>query len=335
MAPVHDRLSRTAKIVGLGAYLPERVLTNRELEEIVDTSNDWITSRTGISERRVVADGEALVDLVERAGRAALSDAQVDPGEVDLLILATATVDQPIPASSAIVQPRLGLKNAACFDLSAACSGFTYSLNVARQFIATGEARNVLVVGAECLTRYVDWTDRSTCVLFGDGAAAVVLQPAPPGEGILQIEWRTDGTYADLIAMPGGGCRYPPWSVESIEQRLPFIKMRGNETFKVAVRSLTELSQEVLNKAGLAIDEVDLFIPHQANQRIIQAVGQRLGLRDDQVYSNVHRVGNTSAASIPLAMADARDEGRLNRGDLVLTSSFGGGLTWASALFRF
>lgn len=332
---MHDGFDQTAKIVGLGGYLPDRVLTNRDLESIVDTTDEWIATRTGIRERHVVADDEALVDLVERAGAAALSDAGVDPADVDLLIVATATVEQPIPASSAIVQPRLGLVNAACFDLSAACSGFTYSLNVARQFIATGEAATVLVVGAECLSRYVDWTDRTTCVLFGDGAAAVVLQPAPQGEGILQIAWRTDGTLADLIAMPGGGCRYPPNSVESIEQRLPFIKMRGNETFKVAVRALTELSQTVLESAGIGIADIDLFIPHQANQRIIQAVGQRLGLRDEQVFSNVHRVGNTSAASIPLAMVDARDQGMLERGDLVLTSSFGGGLTWASALFRY
>ncbi len=332
---MHDGFARTAKIVGLGGYLPERVLTNHDLEAIVETSDEWITSRTGISERRMVADGEALVDLAERAGRAAIKDAGIDPAAVDLLILATATVEQPIPASAAIVQPRLGLANAACFDLSAACSGFTYALNVARQFIATGEATTVLVIGAECLTRYLDWTDRTTCVLFGDGAAAVVLQPAPQGEGILQIAWRTDGTLADLIAMPGGGCRFPPWSTKSIEQRLPFIKMRGNETFKVAVRALTELSLSVLAAAGIGVEEIDLFIPHQANQRIIQAVGQRLGLRDEQVFSNVHRVGNTSSASIPLAMVDARDQGRMRRGDLVLTSSFGGGLTWASSLFRF
>lgn len=332
---MHDSFARTAKIVGLGAYLPDRVLSNHDLEGMVDTTDEWITARTGIKERRVVTEGEALVDLVERAGAAALDDAGVAPDEVNLLILATATVEQPIPASAAIVQPRLGLSNAACFDLSAACSGFTYALNVARQFIATGEARTVLVVGAECLTRYVDWSDRSTCVLFGDGAAGVVLQPAAQGSGILQIEWRTDGSLADLIHMPGGGCRFPPNSPESIAQRLPFIKMRGNETFKVAVRALTELSRSVLDKAGIGIQEVDLFIPHQANQRIIQAVGQRLGLQEEQVFSNVHRVGNTSAASIPLAMADARAEGRLKAGDLVLTSSFGGGLTWASALFRF
>jgi 3-oxoacyl-[acyl-carrier-protein] synthase III len=332
---VHDHLARTARIVGLGAYLPERVVSNRDLERLVDTSDEWIVTRTGIRERRMVAEGEAVVDLVERAGKAAMADAGVRPEDVDLLIVATATVEQPIPATSAIAQPRLGVVNAACFDLSAACSGFTYSLNVARQFIATGEAETVLVVGAECLTRYTDWSDRSTCVLFGDGAGAAVLKPAEPGEGILQVEWRTDGSLADIIAMPGGGCRFPPHSREAIEERLPYIKMRGNETFKVAVRALTDISLAVLDKAGIGVSEVDLFIPHQANQRIIQAVGQRLGLRDEQVYSNVARVGNTSSASIPLAMADARDEGRLEPDDLVLVSSFGGGLTWASALFRF
>jgi 3-oxoacyl-[acyl-carrier-protein] synthase-3 len=332
---MHDSLARTARIAGLGSYLPEKVLTNRDLEQIVETSDDWITGRTGIKERRIVAEGEALVDIVERAGKAAMDDADVDPESIDLLILATATVEQPIPASAAIVQPRLGVKNAACFDLSAACSGFVYGLNVARQFIATGEAQKVLLVGAECLSRYVDWTDRTTCVLFGDGAGAVVLEAADPGDGILQLDWRTDGTLADLIAMPGGGCRFPPNSAEALEQRLPFIKMKGNETFKVAVRALTDLSQQVVKKAGLEMNEIDLFIPHQANNRIIQAVGSRLGLSAEKVFVNVDRVGNTSAASIPLAMADAVHEGRLSRGDLVLATAFGGGLTWASALFRF
>jgi 3-oxoacyl-[acyl-carrier-protein] synthase-3 len=331
---MHDRFARTAKIVGLGSFLPERILTNRQLEEMVETSDEWITTRTGIRERRVVAEDEALVDLVVRAGRAALADAGVAPEDVDLLILATATVEQPIPATAAIVQPMLGLVNAACFDLSAACSGFTYALNVSRQFIATGEAETILVVGAECLTRYVDWTDRSTCVLFGDGAGAVVLKPGTPGEGILQVRWRTDGNFADIISMPGGGSRFPPWSTESIDKRLPFIKMRGNETFKVAVRSLTEISREVMDAAGIGVEDIDLFIPHQANMRIIQAVGNRLGLSDEQVFTNVERVGNTSAASIPLAMVDARNQGRLKPGSLLLTSAFGGGLTWASALIR-
>lgn len=332
---MHDTLLRTARIVGLGAYLPERVLDNREMETIVETSDEWIRTRTGISERHVVAEGEALVDLVERAGRRAMEDAGVDPGEVDLLILATATVEQPIPASSSIVQPRLGVMNAACFDLSAACSGFIYALNVARQFIATGEAKTALVIGAECLTRYVDWTDRATCVLFGDGAGAVVLKATEPGDGILQLAWRTDGSFADLISMPGGGCRYPPHSLASIEARLPFIKMRGNEVFKVAVRALTDLSLQVVEAAGIDIGAIDLFIPHQANMRIIQAVGSRLGLPDEKVFANVARVGNTSAASIPLAMADAVAQGRLRKGDLVLASAFGGGLTWASVLFRY
>lgn len=331
---MHDHFAKTAKIVGLGSFLPERILTNSDLEAMVETSDEWIRSRTGIRERRVVAEGEALVDLVARAGRAALEDAGVEPEEVDLLILATATVEQPIPATSAIVQPRLGLVNAACFDLSAACSGFTYSLNVARQFIATGEAETILVVGAECLTRYVDWTDRTTCVLFGDGAGAVVLKAGQPGEGILHVRWRTDGNYSEIISMPGGGSRFPPSSTESIEQRLPFIKMRGNETFKVAVRSLTEISREVMDAAGIGVEDLDLFIPHQANMRIIRAVGHRLGLSDEQVFTNVERVGNTSAASIPLAMVDARDEGRLKPGSLLLTSAFGGGLTWASSLIR-
>jgi 3-oxoacyl-[acyl-carrier-protein] synthase-3 len=332
---MHDHFVKTAKIVGLGSDLPERVLTNRELESMVETSDEWITTRTGISERRVVAEDEALADLVVRAARAAMRDAEVEPDEIDLMVLATETEEQPFPATAAIVQPTLGLVRAACFDISAACSGFTYALNVARQFIATGEAETVLVVGAECLTRFVDWTDRSTCVLFGDGAGAAVLKPGEPGEGILHIKWRTDGNYADLITMPGGGSRFPPHSTSSIEQRLPFIKMRGNETFKVAVRSLTEISREVMIAAGIGVEDIDLFIPHQANMRIIQAVGSRLGLADDQVFTNVERVGNTSAASIPLAMVDARRQGRLEPGSLVLTSAFGAGLTWASSLIRF
>ncbi len=332
---MHDAFAQTAKMTGIGAFRPEKVLTNHDLEAMVDTSDEWITTRTGIRERRVVADGEGVVDLAERAGKAAMADAGVDPKSVDLVILATATPEQPIPASSAILQPRLGVVNAACFDLSAACSGFVYAVNVARQFIATGTSRRVLVIGAECLTRFTDWTDRTTCVLFGDGAGAVVLEPAPAGEGILQVDWRTDGTYADMICMPGGGCRYPPSSHDSIDQRLPFIKMRGNETFKVAVRALTELSLSVLESAGMAPEDLDLFIPHQANIRILQAVASRLGLGEDKVFVNVQHTGNTSAASIPLAMADAVDEGRLKRGDLVLASAFGGGLTCASMLFRY
>ncbi len=332
---MHDSFEITARIAGIGTYLPERVLTNADLERMVDTSDEWITTRTGIKERHVVAEGESLIDLVERAGKAAMEDAGVTPEEIDLFLLATATLEQPIPASSSIAQPRLGVVNAACLDVSAACSGFVFALNVARQFIATGEAKNVLVIGGECLTRFTDWTDRSTCVLFGDGAGAVVLQPAPAGEGILQCAWRTDGTYADLISMPGGGCRIPPSSHEAIEQRLPFIKMRGNEVFKVAVRALTEISKEVMGKAGVTVDDLALFVPHQANLRIITAVGSRLRIPEEKVYTNVQWVGNTSAASIPLALGQAVEQGRIRRGDLVLSSAFGGGFTWASVLFRY
>lgn len=332
---MHDSYRTTARIAGLGCFLPEKIVTNHDLEQVVDTSDEWITSRTGIKERRIVAEDESLVDLVVRAGEAALEDAGVAAEAVDLLIVATATPEQPIPATSAIAQPRLGVVNAACFDLSAACSGFTYSLNVARQFIATGAARNILVIGAECLTRYTDWSDRTTCVLFGDGAGAVLLQPTEAGEGILHIDWRTNGTWADFIAMPGGGSRFPPHSRESIDQGLPFIKMRGNETFKVAVRAMTDLSLDLLKRAGIQPSDLDLFIPHQANLRIIQAVGKRIGLSQEQVFSNVQRVGNTSAASIPLAMVGAVEEGRLKRGDLLLITAFGGGLTWGSALIRF
>jgi len=332
---MHDLPSIRGRITGIGYDLPERIMTNADMEKIVDTSDEWITTRTGIRTRHVVAEDEALVDLVVRAGKAAMKDAGVDPGEIDLFLVATATPEQPIPASAAIAQPKLGVVNAASFDISAACSGFIYALNVARQFIATGNVKKALVVGAECLTRYLDWTDRKTCVLFGDGAGAVVLEASDGPEGILDIQWRTDGSLAEFISMPGGGCRFPPHSKESIDKRLPFIKMMGNETFKVAVRAMSGLSKEVLESAGVDTADLKLFIPHQANLRIIQAVGKRLGLSAEQVFSNVDSVGNTSSASIPIAMAQAMDQGRLQPGDLCLITAFGGGLTWASALIRF
>lgn len=331
---MHDEHSRTAKIVGLGTYLPEKILTNSDFERMVETSDEWIVSRTGMKERHVVSEGESLATLCVQAGRRALENAGVAPEEVDLVILATATPEQPIPATSAIIQPELGVKNAVCFDLSAACSGFLYALKVARQFIVTGECQTAMVIGAETLSRYVDYTDRATCILFGDGAGAVILKPAEAGEGILRSAWHTDGTYADFIQMPGGGSKYPPNVKQYIDDRLPFIKMRGNETFKVAVRSLTEVCQDVLEQAGIGIADVDLFVPHQANRRIIDAVGDRLGIAPEKVYINLERTGNTSAASIPLAMGEAIEAGRLKKGDIVLAAAFGGGLTWAATLLR-
>jgi 3-oxoacyl-[acyl-carrier-protein] synthase-3 len=331
---VNDQHARTARIAGLGVYLPEKILTNKDFERMVDTSDEWIISRTGIRERHVVGPEESVATLSIEAGKRAMANAGVSPEEIELMILATATVEQPIPATAAIIQPVLGVKNATCFDIAAACSGFLYGLHVARQFIITGEVKTAMVIGAETLSRYTDYADRATCILFGDGAGAVVLKAAPAGEGILRSALHTDGTYADFIQMPGGGSKYPPNVKEHIDARLPFIKMRGSETFKVAVRAITEVCQEVLTGAGVGVDKVDLFIPHQANLRIISAVGERLGLPPEKVYVNLERVGNTSSASIPLAMQEAIDRGVLKRGHLVLAGAFGGGLTWAATLFR-
>ncbi len=331
---MHDKHELTARIAGLGTFLPPRVLTNLDFERMVDTSDEWIVSRTGIRERHVVSEGESVATIAIEAGKRAMADAGVAPEEVELMILATATVEQPIPSTAAIIQPALGIKNATCFDIAAACSGFLYGLHVARQFIITGEVKTAIVIGAETLSRYTDYTDRATCVLFGDGAGAVVLKAAPQGEGILRSALHTDGTYADFIQMPGGGSKYPPNVKEHIDARLPFIKMRGNETFKVAVRSITEVCQEVLTGAGVTVDQVKLFIPHQANLRIISAVGDRLGIGPEKVYLNLERIGNTSSASIPLAMREAVDRGVLERGDLVLLGAFGGGLTWAATLLK-
>ena len=331
---MHDEHARTARIAGLGVSLPGRVLTNTDFEKMVDTSDEWIVSRTGIRERHVVSDGESVSTLAIEAGKRAMADAGVSPEEVELLVLATATVEQPIPATAAIIQPALGLKRATCFDIAAACSGFLYAIQIARQFIISGEVSTAMVIGAETLSRFTDYTDRATCILFGDGAGAAVLKACPAGEGILRCAWHTDGTYADFIQMPGGGSKHPAHWKETIDARLPFIKMRGNETFKVAVRAITEVCQEVLAGAGVGIDQVKLFVPHQANLRIISAVGDRLGLPAEKVYLNLERVGNTSSASIPLAMREAIDRGALQRGDLLLAAAFGGGLTWAATLLK-
>jgi 3-oxoacyl-[acyl-carrier-protein] synthase III len=331
---VHDNHGRTARVVGLGTCLPEKVLTNRDFERLVETSDEWIVARTGMRERHVVAEGESLATLAIEAGKRALAEAEVDPEEIELLVVATATPEQPIPATAALIQPALGVRRAVCFDLSAACSGFLYALNVVRQFIVSGEVSTAMIIGAETLSRYTDYSDRTTCILFGDGAGAAVLKASPAGQGVLRCAWHTDGNYADFIAMPGGGSRFPPNVKQHIDDRLPYIKMRGNETFKVAVRSLTEVCQEVLSGAGVGVEEVDLFVPHQANKRIIDAVGDRLGLPAEKVYVNLERVGNTSAASIPLALREALDRGVLRSGQVVLAAAFGGGLTWAAALLR-
>jgi 3-oxoacyl-[acyl-carrier-protein] synthase-3 len=323
----------SAIITGTGMSVPERVLTNADLEKMVDTSDEWITTRTGIRERRVAGEGESLSSHCIAASRRALEAAGIGAGEVDLIILATVTPDMPIPATACTIQHALGCDRAAAFDLSAGCSGFLYALSVAKQFLVTERFRNVLVLGAELLTKYLDWEDRATCVIFADGAGAVVMSRGTPPRGVLASAMHTDGSLVDLICMPGGGALHPP-SQAMIDQRLQYIRMRGNETFKTAVRAIEEVSREVLDAAGLTPADVDWFVPHQANRRIIDAVGSRLGLEAERCYVNIDRYGNTSAASIPIALDEAVRSGKIRRDHVVLMAAFGAGLTWAASVVR-
>ena len=324
---------RRAVIRGTGSALPERRLANADLERMVDTSDEWITTRTGIRERRIAGADEAMSKFATLAARRALEASGIAASDLDLLICASVTPDMPIPATACIIQDQLEATNAAAFDLAAGCSGFLYGLTVAERFLASAQYRHVLLIGAEVLSKYVDWTDRTTCVLFGDGAGAVVMTAGEAPYGVLASALRADGSLADYIHVPAGGTREPA-SEKTIADRRHYIKMKGNETFKMAVRSMEETSREVLEKAGLTTRDIDLFIPHQANRRIIDAVGSRLGLRDDQVYVNIERVGNTAAASIPVALDEAVRGGRLKTGDVVLFTAFGTGLTWGSTAVR-
>jgi 3-oxoacyl-[acyl-carrier-protein] synthase-3 len=314
--------------------VPERVLTNAEIETRVDTTDQWIVTRTGIRERRVAAPEESLSSFAVPAARAALEMAGVAGRDVDLVLCATVTPDMPFPATANLIQDRIGATRAGSFDLSAGCTGFVYALTVAEQFIESGMARNVLVVGGEILSKISDWSDRATCVLFGDGAGAVLLQATEEeGRGLLAAAMHSDGSLGELIFMPGGGSKNPPSAI-LYESGLAFLKMRGNETFKIAVRSLAEVSQEVLAKAGLTQGEVDWFIPHQANLRIIEAVGKRLEIPDGRTYVNIDRYGNTSSASIPIALDELNRAGKIEEGNVVLLSAFGAGLTWGAAALR-
>jgi len=323
-----------AVITGTGAALPSRRLTNHDLEKMVETSDEWITTRTGIKERRVAAKGETMSEFAVAASRQALEMARLEPGSVDLIICATVTPDMPIPSTSCLIQESLGAKRAAAFDLSAGCSGFIYALSVAHQFIRVGVYRHILVIGAELLTKYLDWTDRTTCILFADGAGAVVLSRGEEkGRGLLATCLHTDGSMADFITLPGGGTLHPP-TEETVRAGLHFIRMKGNETFKIAVRSMEDVCREVLAAAGLEPSDVDIMIPHQANRRIIDAVGSRLGLAAERVYINIDRTGNTSSASIPIALDEANRESLIKKGDCVLFAAFGAGLTWGAALLR-
>jgi 3-oxoacyl-[acyl-carrier-protein] synthase-3 len=323
---------RKVGLIGVGEYLPKRVLTNADLEKIVDTSDEWITSRTGIRERRLVDKGEATSDLAFMAAKEALADAHLRPEDIDLIIVATITPDMPFPSVSSILQNALGIKHCACFDISAACAGFVYGIACARQFISSGTYKNALVIGAETLSAVTDWQDRSTCVLFGDGAGAAVVSEVKTG-GIISTYLGTDGSSLELLNIPAGGSRNPA-SHQTVEQRMHYIKMQGNELFKIAVKSMTEAAQIVLRQAGLTFSDVDLIIPHQANSRIIMAVAKKLGLTEEKIYLNIEKYGNMSSASTATALCEAVREGRIKKGDIVLLDSFGAGLVWGACVIE-
>ncbi len=326
-------MSRAVGITGLGVALPERVLTNKDLEKMVETSDEWITQRTGIRERRVADDYTAASDLGTVAARRALAVAGLDPADVELIVVATVTPDMMFPATACLVQANLGAVKAAAFDLEAGCTGFIYALAVGSQFVASGVYDNVLIIGAETLSKIVDWTDRGTCVLLGDGAGAAVLQPARAGEGILSFYLGADGNGGDLLKLPAGGSRIPI-THQAIDDRLHYLKMNGNEVYKFAVKTMGEAAQQALEKCGLGKEDIDVLVPHQANMRIIRSAAKRFGLPPEKVITNLDRYGNMSAASIPVALEEAVKDGRINPGDIVLLVGFGAGLTWGASVVR-
>jgi 3-oxoacyl-[acyl-carrier-protein] synthase-3 len=324
--------AKKAGIIGVGSAVPEKVLTNAYFEQIVDTSDEWIVTRTGIKERRIAAPGEASSDYGMRAGFKALDHAGVSPEELDLIICATVTADRVLPATASIIQDKIGAKNAAAFDLAAGCSGFVYGLAVAAGMIASGIHEKILVIGVDLLSRITDYQDRSTCVLFGDGAGAAVVAPAED-HGLLSFVLGSDGSGAELLKVDAGGSLMPA-SEETVRERRHFIQMAGQEVFKFAVKIMADASIQALEKCGIAPEDVDLFIPHQANTRIIESAARRLGIPEEKVFVNVHKYGNTSAASIPIAIDEAVREGRLKKGDVMVAVGFGAGLTWAASVIK-
>ena len=319
-----------SRIAGTGSYLPERVMTNAELEKMVDTTDEWIKSRTGIEERRIAADGETTCDLAERAARQAIESAGITPKEIDLIVIGTTTPDIVFPSTACLLQKRLGIHGCAAFDVQAVCTGFVYALGIAEKFIRTGTSRCALVVGAETLSRILDWTDRGTCVLFGDGAGAVVLECSDE-PGVLSTHLHADGKYFDLLSVPTG----ISLNYESVKNGSAYLQMQGNEVFRVAVNTLGRIVDETLQANNLGKKDIDWLVPHQANTRIISATARKLDMPMDRVILTIAQHGNTSAASVPLALDTAVRDGRIKRGDMLLLEAFGGGFTWGSALVKY
>ncbi|MBN1586416.1 MAG: ketoacyl-ACP synthase III [Candidatus Omnitrophica bacterium] len=327
-APTRDTLKKVG-IMGLGTAIPEKVLTNKDLEKIVDTSDEWIRTRTGIKERRIMAEGTGTSSLAAEASRQALKDAGISPEEIDLVLVGTVTPDMAFPSTACLVQAELGIPTTAmAFDLAAACSGFVFALHAAAQFVATGACRNALVIGADALSQLVDWEDRTTCVLFGDGAGACVIGPAESG-GILSAVMGSDGSASDLLKVPGGGSLFPK-TKENIDSKEHFIKMNGTEVFKMAVRNMVDAAKKALEQSGHTIEDIKRLVPHQANLRILKAVAKGLGMPEERVFVNVDRYGNMSAASTVVAWAEAVRAGDLKKGDLALLLAFGGGMVWGA-----
>ena len=326
---------RRSVILGTGSELPNKVITNEDLEKMVDTSDEWITVRTGIRERRVLEEGKGNADMAYRAAQRALADAGVEANDLDAIIMGTVTPDYPFPSSACVLEDMLGARGAFSFDVGAACSGFLNAISVADSFIRTGKANKALVVGSDALSRLLNWQDRTTCILFGDAAGAVVLGASENGSrGILSTKLRTDGSYVKQLYVPAGGSLKPA-RAETVERNEHTITINGKEVFKIAVRSMEEISREAMDEAGVSIDQVSLVIPHQANRRIVVALAERLGVPMEKVMVNLDKYGNTSAASVPVALDEARRQGRIKNGDVVLLNAFGAGFAWGAAVIKF
>ncbi|PIU83016.1 MAG: 3-oxoacyl-ACP synthase [Elusimicrobia bacterium CG06_land_8_20_14_3_00_38_11] len=321
------------EIIGIGSYLPEKILTNTELEKMVDTTDEWITTRTGIKERRIAKDTEATSDLAIHAAKRAIKKANISALDLDAIIVATITPDMFFPSTACFVQKGLGAKNAAAFDIAAACSGFIYGLAIAKSFINSDTCKTVMVLGAEKLSSIVDWTDRNICVLLGDGAGAVILKKTNSTSDILSTYLGADGNAGDLLYIPGGGSRNPA-THKTVDERLHYMKMEGNKLFKIAVRAMADSAKKAIELAGITRDDVKLIIPHQANIRIVEAVARQLGVPMDKVFLNIQKYGNTSSATTPIALEEAIYEGKVKKGDIVVLVAFGGGLTWGATAIR-